>query len=80
MTKLKTEYSASIQKEREKTLGHASQEIEKLRIQAETKQEKIDSRRDKIIREANEQALAIISFGRFATISVFVMPGRRHFK
>ena len=36
------------------------QEIEKLRKQAKDKQEKIDNRRDKIIQEANEQALAIL--------------------
>lgn len=42
LTKLKTEYSASIQKEREKTLGHASQEIEKLREAEEVKVRVID--------------------------------------
>lgn len=42
LTKLKTEYSTSIQKEREKVLEHVSQEIEKLREAEEVKVRVID--------------------------------------
>lgn len=50
---------ATIEKERLEAQQYR-QEIEKLRAQAKDKQEKLDSRRDKIIQEANEQALAIL--------------------
>lgn len=50
---------STIEKERLE-IEKYKQEIEKLHAQAAHKQEKLDSRRDKIIQEANEQALAIL--------------------
>ena len=49
----------TIEKERLE-IEQYKQELAKLHAQAATKQEKLDSRRDKIIQEANEQALAIL--------------------
>lgn len=49
----------TIEKERLE-IEQYKQELAKLHAQAESKQEKLDSRRDKIIQEANEQALAIL--------------------
>ncbi len=49
----------TIEKERLE-IEQYKQELAKLHKQAENKQEKLDSRRDKIIQEANEQALAIL--------------------
>uniref|UniRef100_N2AHD1 Endonuclease MutS2 n=1 Tax=Eubacterium plexicaudatum ASF492 TaxID=1235802 RepID=N2AHD1_9FIRM len=49
----------TIEKERLE-IEQYKQELAKLHAQAATKQEKLDNRRDKIIQEANEQALAIL--------------------
>lgn len=49
----------TIEKERLE-IEQYKQELAKLHAQAASKQEKLDSRRDKIIQEANEQALAIL--------------------
>lgn len=49
----------TIEKERLE-IGQYKQELARLHAQAANKQEKLDSRRDKIIQEANEQALAIL--------------------
>ncbi|MDE6889156.1 MAG: endonuclease MutS2 [Eubacterium sp.] len=49
----------TIEKERLE-IEQYKQELAKLHAQAASKQEKMDSRRDKIIQEANEQALAIL--------------------
>ncbi len=50
---------STIEKERLE-IEQYKQELARLHAQAENKQEKLDSRRDKIIQEANEQALAIL--------------------
>lgn len=49
----------TIEKERLE-IEQYKQELAKLHAQAANKQEKLDSRRDKILQEANEQALAIL--------------------
>ncbi len=49
----------TIEKERLE-IEQYKQELARLHAQAASKQEKLDSRRDKIIQEANEQALAIL--------------------
>ena len=50
---------STIEKERLE-IEQYKRELEKLHAQAASKQEKLDSRRDKILQEANEQALAIL--------------------
>lgn len=50
---------STIEKERLE-IEQYKRELEKLHAQAASKQEKLDSRRDKILLEANEQALAIL--------------------